>query len=47
MTPPLLRRISRAWLAIEIGAGILALALLVALLPLVVVTSTHRGAVTA
>ncbi len=36
MTPPLLRRISLAWLALELGAGILALALLVALLPLVV-----------
>ena len=32
-----LRRLLRAWLALELGAGILALALLVALLPLVVI----------
>ena len=47
MTPPLLRRISRAWLALELGAGIFALCLLVALLPLVVIAlpAVHGHAV--
>ena len=37
MTPPLLRRISLAWLALELGAGILALAVVVALGPWIAV----------
>ena len=37
LSASLLRRVGRSWLALELGAGILALALLVALLPLVVI----------
>ena len=36
MTLPPVRRIARVWISLELGAGILALALLVAVLPLVV-----------
>ncbi len=37
MTLPPVRRIARVWISLELGAGILALALLVAVLPLVVI----------